>query len=89
MSDVPALPHGLWPSPVDGAVLAEALRFDDLGWSASGALLWLEYREAQPDGFGYSWFCHAYRAWQGRLDLVMRGEHRAGEKLFVGLLPHT
>ncbi len=46
-------------------------------------LLWLEHREQHPDGFGYSWFCHAYRAWQGRLDAVMRQEHRAGEKLFV------
>src|SRR3990172_2840477 len=41
-------------------------------------LLWLEYREAQPDGFGYSWFCQTYRRWRGRLDLVMRQEHRAG-----------
>lgn len=46
-------------------------------------LTWLEYRELHPDGFGYSWFCQTYRAWQGRLDLVMRQEHRAGEKLFV------
>jgi transposase len=46
-------------------------------------LLWLEYRERHPDGFGYSWFCRTYRTWQGRLDLVMRQEHHAGEKLFV------
>jgi transposase len=46
-------------------------------------LLWLEYRDRQPEGFGYSWFCHAYRLWAGRLDLVMRQVHRAGEKLFV------
>jgi len=46
-------------------------------------LAWLEYRERHPDGFGYSWFCQTYRTWQGRLDLVMRQEHRAGEKLFV------
>jgi len=46
-------------------------------------LAWLEYRERHPDGFGYSWFCQTYRSWQGRLDLVMRQEHRAGEKLFV------
>ena len=52
-------------------------------------LLWLEYRERHPDGFGYSWFCHAYRTWQGRLDLVMRQEHRAGEKLFVDFAGQT
>jgi transposase len=53
------------------------------------ALLWMEYREQHPDGFGYSWFCHAYRDWAGRLDLVMRQEHRAGEKLFVDFAGQT
>jgi transposase len=46
-------------------------------------LLHLEYRAAHPDGYGYTQFCRHYRAWAGRLDLVMRQEHRAGEKLFV------
>ena len=47
------------------------------------ALLWQEYRQAHPEGYGYSWFCQHYRAWQGRIDVVMRQEHKAGEKLFV------
>jgi transposase len=46
-------------------------------------LLWEEYRTAHPEGFAYSWFCDHYRAWAGKLDLVMRQTHRAGEKLFV------
>ncbi len=46
-------------------------------------LLWGEYREAHPDGYGYSYFCQHYRAWQGRIDVVMRQDHKAGEKLFV------
>ena len=46
-------------------------------------LLWMEYRERHRDGYGYTQFCRHYRTWQGRLDLVMRQEHRAGEKLFV------
>ena len=47
-------------------------------------LVWQEYREACPEsGYGYSRFCDLYRAWRGQLDLVMRQEHRAGEKLFV------
>src|SRR5215475_13260520 len=46
-------------------------------------LLWQEYKAATPEGFQYSWFCQAYRAWVGKLDLVMRQTHRAGEKLFV------
>ena len=36
------------------------------------ALLWQEYRLSQPQGFQYSWFCEHYRAWQGKLDVVMR-----------------
>lgn len=47
------------------------------------ALLWEEYQAACPEGYRYSWFCEAYREWAGRLDLVMRQTHRAGEKLFV------
>ena len=46
-------------------------------------LLWQEYKAVTPDGFQYSWFCQAYRAWAAKLDLVMRQTHRAGEKLFV------
>jgi len=52
-------------------------------------LLWHEYRAAQPDGFGYSWFCEHYAAWAGKLDVVMRQEHRAGEKLFVDYAGQT
>ena len=32
-------------------------------------LLWLEYREAHPDGYQYSRFCDRYREWRGRLDV--------------------
>jgi len=52
-------------------------------------LLWQEYREANPEGYQYSWFCEHYRAWQGKLDLVMRQDHRAGEKLFVDYAGQT
>jgi transposase len=43
----------------------------------------MEHKEGHPDGYQYSWFCQAYRIWQRHLDVVMRQEHRAGEKLFV------
>jgi transposase len=46
-------------------------------------LLWLEYREAHPDGYGYSQFANRYKAWCKKVDIVMRQTHRAGEKLFV------
>ena len=46
-------------------------------------LLWHEYRQTHPQGYQYTWFCQHYRTWRGKLDLVMRQSHRAGEKLFV------
>ena len=52
-------------------------------------LLWQEYRESHPDGYQYSGFCEHYRKWKGKLDLVMRQTHRAGEKLFVDYAGQT
>ena len=46
-------------------------------------LLWIEYREHHPDGYGYTQFVEHYRRWARHLDVVMRHDHRAGEKLFV------
>ena len=45
--------------------------------------LWVEYKERRPDGYQYTQYCEHYRRWLGKLDYVMRQEHRAGEKLFV------
>jgi hypothetical protein len=53
------------------------------------ALLWQEYRLSHPQGFQYSWFCEHYRRWAGKVDVVMRQEHRAGEKLFVDYAGQT
>ncbi len=52
-------------------------------------LLWTEYRAACPQGFGYTWFTERYRAYAGRLDLVLRQDHRAGEKLFLDFAGQT
>lgn len=52
-------------------------------------LLWQEYREHHPQGYQYSWFCERYRHWLGKQDLVMRQDHRAGEKLFVDYAGQT
>jgi len=46
-------------------------------------LLWREYRESFPDGYGYTQFCEHYHRWAGTLDPVMRQHHTPGEKLFV------
>jgi transposase len=52
-------------------------------------LLWLEYKEANPDGLQYSHFCAGYRRWRGGLDRVLRQEHKAGEKVFVDFAGQT
>jgi transposase len=57
--------------------------------SVTLALLWTEYRANCPDGFGYTWFTEHYRAWAGRLDVVLRQDHRAGEKLFLDFAGQT
>jgi transposase len=49
----------------------------------------MEYKQACPDGYQYSQFCHLYQQWAGRVDLVMRHQHRAGDKLFVDYAGHT
>jgi len=46
-------------------------------------LLWHEYRETFPDGYAYSQFNELYRQWKLHLDVVMRHQHKAGEKMFV------
>ena len=52
-------------------------------------LLWDEYKAANPKGYQYSTFCLRYRRWRSRLDVVMRQDHRAGEKLFVDYAGQT
>lgn len=52
-------------------------------------LLWQEYKATHPTGYGYTWFCPRYRAWAQKLDVVMRQEQRAGEKLFVDYAGQT
>jgi transposase len=47
------------------------------------SLLWQEYKENQGKGYQYSRFCQLYRDWEKRLDVVMRQEHRAGDKTYV------
>jgi transposase len=46
-------------------------------------VLWEEYRDAHPDGYGYSRFCDLFRGFERRLSPVMRQHHAAGDKVFV------
>jgi transposase len=80
----PALPAEVRGIP-DWSVIHQELRHK----SVTLFLLWQEYRAANPDGYQYSWFCEHYRAWQGKLDVVMRQDHKAGERLFVDYAGQT
>jgi transposase len=80
----PPPPSATRPLP-DWPVVHQELRRKDVTLQ----LLWLEYKEGAPDGYQYSQFCRRYREWQRHLDVVMRQEHRAGEKLFVDWAGHT
>ena len=46
-------------------------------------LLWEEYRQTNPEGYRYSRFCELYQRWRSKLDVVLRQEHKAGEKMFI------
>lgn len=52
-------------------------------------LLWMEYKQRAPDGYQYTQFVEHYRRWAGRLDVVLRQEHRAGERLFLDFAGQT
>jgi transposase len=41
-------------------------------------LLWQEYRAAHPEGYGYTWFCEHFGAYQRRAHPTFRHRHEAG-----------
>jgi transposase len=43
----------------------------------------MEYKEKHPEGYQHSQFCELYRRWAKTLDLSLRQEYRAGEKMFI------
>ena len=52
-------------------------------------LLWVEYKQRHPDGYQYTQFVHHYRQWARGVDVVLRQDHRAGEKAFVDFAGQT
>ena len=48
--------------------------------SVTRLLLWEEYRAANPDGFGYTWFCTTFEAWKQRARPSMRQTHIGGRE---------
>ena len=67
-------------TPPDFAAIHEQLRSSKY---VTLQLLWEEYRQADPEGYRYSRFCELYQRWRSKLDVVLRQEHKAGEKMFV------
>jgi transposase len=67
-------------TPMDFTAIHEQLRSNKY---VTLQLLWEEYRQANPDGYRYSRFCELYQRWRSKLDVVLRQEHKAGEKMFV------
>ncbi len=52
-------------------------------------LLWMEHKESHPEGHQYTQFVHHYREWARHLDVVLRHEHHAGDKLFLDFAGET
>ena len=46
-------------------------------------LLWLEWKQDHPDGWGYSQYCWHYHRWLGAQDVVMRLNYPPGARMFV------
>ena len=72
----PAAPAAAVP---DWATVREELRRPGV----TLRLLWQEYRQTHPAGYGYSRFCELYDRWAGTLDPALRQVHPPGEKMFV------
>lgn len=50
---------------------------------ATLAVLWEEYKQQNPDGYQYSYFCDLFNAYRKKVNYSMRQEHKAGEKTFI------
>ena len=81
---VPLVAHDHRPLPNWPAIYKELKRK-----GVTLSLLWQEYKEENPGGgYQYSHFCQMYKDWLGTQNVVMRQNHKAGEKLFVDYAGH-
>jgi transposase len=93
--DDAALEHRLFPStiPLDverrNMPSFDYLRKELTRKHVTLQLLWREYKEKNPEGYEYSQFCLRYRAWLKTLDVTLRQDYKAGEKLFVDFAGDT
>ncbi|MDQ6614293.1 MAG: IS21 family transposase [Actinomycetota bacterium] len=88
--DEEALEAALFPPPSAALAAArpvpqwrEVHRELKAGRHVTLRLLWLEWRESNPGGWGYSQFCWHYQRWLAAQDVVMRLDWPAGERMFV------
>ena len=75
----PAAPTARHPAPEFATIHLDLQKHKHLTLQ----LVWEEYQAANPGGYRYSRFCELYQHWRKKRDLVLRHEHRAGEKMFV------
>ena len=66
-------------APLDYTYLMQELRKPNM----TIEVLWSEYKEADPLGYNYSYFCQLLRAHQKKCRYSMRQIHKGGEKTFV------
>ena len=52
-------------------------------------LLWQEYREAHPQGYGYTWFCTRFQDFERRINPRFRNRHEAGAAMQTDYAGHT
>ena len=52
-------------------------------------LLWQEYRASHPEGYGYTWFCERFAAFERRAHATFRNRHEAGAVMQTDYAGHT
>jgi transposase len=68
------------PTPPDFPAIHRELSTDK---NLTLELIWKEYRQQDPAGYGYSRFCDLYKEWHRQQDVTLRQHHRPGERMFI------
>jgi transposase len=79
----PTRPSQITPQPRPGIDFAQLHTQLQTHKHLTLQILWEEYREANRGGYGYSRFCELYQRWSRTRDVVLRHDHKPGEKTFV------
>lgn len=81
---MPSAPAGTRPAPNWSDIREKMGRR-----SMTLQLAWEQYHAAEPDAYGYSWFCENYRLWMAKTFPRMRLDHIPGDKLYVDYAGET